>query len=38
MDFMLESRHAKAVERRRGHYSKGPKAITAEEKIFFNIN
>lgn len=35
MDFMLESRHASAVERRRGHYSKGPKAITAEEKNFF---
>lgn len=35
MDFMLESRHAKAVERRRGHYSKGPKAITVEEKTFF---
>jgi len=35
MDFMLEGRHAKAVERRRGHYSKGPKAITAEEKNFF---
>lgn len=35
MDFMLESRHAKAVERRRGHYSKGPKAITAEEKNLF---
>lgn len=35
MDFMLESRHANAVERRRGHYSKGPKAITAEEKMNF---
>ncbi|QUL53619.1 YaiI/YqxD family protein [Paenibacillus tritici] len=35
MDFMLEGRHARAVERRRGHYSKGPKAITAEEKTFF---
>lgn len=35
MDFMLEGRHARAVERRRGHYSKGPKAITAEEKIYF---
>ncbi|MBT2288106.1 YaiI/YqxD family protein [Paenibacillus albidus] len=35
MDFMLESRHAKAVQRRRGHYSKGPKAITPEEKVFF---
>lgn len=35
MDFMLESRHARAMERRRGHYSKGPKAITAEEKIYF---
>ncbi|MCL6605743.1 MAG: DUF188 domain-containing protein [Paenibacillus sp.] len=35
MDFMLEGRHAKAVERRRGHYSKGPKAITEQEKIFF---
>lgn len=35
MDFMLESRHASAVERRRGHYSKGPKAITAEEKMNF---
>jgi len=35
MDFMLEGRHARAVERRRGHYSKGPKAITAQEKIFF---
>lgn len=35
MDFILEGRHAKAVERRRGHYSKGPKPITAEEKIFF---
>ncbi|WP_425270594.1 YaiI/YqxD family protein [Paenibacillus helianthi] len=35
MDFMLEGRHARAVERRRGHYSKGPKAITTEEKIYF---
>ncbi|WP_370656206.1 YaiI/YqxD family protein [Paenibacillus pedocola] len=35
MDFMLEGRHARAVERRRGHYSKGPKAITAEEKNLF---
>jgi uncharacterized protein YaiI (UPF0178 family) len=35
MDFMLEGRHARAVERRRGHYSKGPKPITAEEKNFF---
>ncbi|WP_379138202.1 DUF188 domain-containing protein [Paenibacillus sp. sgz500958] len=35
MDFMLEGRHARAVERRKGHYSKGPKAITAEEKNFF---
>ena len=35
MDFMLEGRHARAVERRRGHYSKGPKPITAEEKIYF---
>jgi uncharacterized protein YaiI (UPF0178 family) len=35
MDFMLEGRHARAVERRRGHYSKGPKTITVEEKIYF---
>lgn len=35
MDFMLEGRHARAVERRRGHYSKGPKPITAEEKTYF---
>lgn len=35
MDFMLEGRHARAVERRRGTYAKGPKAITAEEKILF---
>ena len=35
MDFMLEGRHARAVERRRGHYSKGPKPITAEEKMYF---
>ncbi|ASA26456.1 DUF188 domain-containing protein [Paenibacillus donghaensis] len=35
MDLMLEGRHARAVERRRGKYSKGPKPITAEEKIFF---
>ncbi|WP_238654603.1 YaiI/YqxD family protein [Paenibacillus piscarius] len=35
MDFMLEGRHARAVERRRGHYSKGPKAITAQEKQLF---
>lgn len=35
MDFMLEGRHARAVERRRGHYSKGPRPITAEEKIYF---
>ncbi|MFF2909661.1 DUF188 domain-containing protein [Paenibacillus sp. NPDC057934] len=35
MDFMLEGRHARAVERRRGHYSKGPKPITTEEKNFF---
>ncbi|WP_150266351.1 YaiI/YqxD family protein [Paenibacillus tepidiphilus] len=35
MDFMLEGRHAKAVQRRRGVYGKGPKAFTAEEKNFF---
>ncbi|WP_410514477.1 DUF188 domain-containing protein [Paenibacillus sp. BR2-3] len=35
MDFMLEGRHARAVERRRGHYSKGPKSITVAEKNFF---
>ncbi|WP_151735880.1 YaiI/YqxD family protein [Paenibacillus tengchongensis] len=35
MDFMLEGRHARAVERRRGHYGKGPKPITAEEKNVF---
>lgn len=35
MDFMLETRHAAARERRKGRYGKGPKPITPEEKTLF---
>ncbi|MBY9076922.1 YaiI/YqxD family protein [Paenibacillus sp. HN-1] len=35
MDMMLEGRHARAKERRRGHYSKGPKPFTEEDRRFF---
>ncbi|WP_310550273.1 YaiI/YqxD family protein [Paenibacillus glufosinatiresistens] len=35
MDMMLEGRHARAKERRSGRYGKGPKPLTAGEKLFF---
>ncbi|QWU14979.1 hypothetical protein SAMN04487895_109177 [Paenibacillus sophorae] len=35
MDMMLEGRHARAKERRRGRYSKGPKPFTAEDRNTF---
>ncbi|NGM81803.1 YaiI/YqxD family protein [Paenibacillus sp. 7124] len=35
MDMMLEGRHARAKERRRGRHSKGPRPFTAEDRNFF---
>ncbi|MDR0268971.1 YaiI/YqxD family protein [Paenibacillus sp.] len=35
IEFMLDRRHHQAKARRRGNYSKGPKAITQADKIFF---
>lgn len=35
IDFMLDSRHTAAKERRKGRYGKGPKPFTAEDREIF---
>jgi uncharacterized protein len=35
IDFLLDSRHSQAKQRRRGHYGKGPKPFTEEDRQKF---
>lgn len=35
IDFLLDSRHTHAKERKRGHYGKGPKPMTDEDRRAF---